>query len=129
MRCLIVDDDTICRKAVLQLLHELAECDEATNGGDALAMFSDAHRRGNPYDVIVLDILMPGSDGHETAQAMRNIERAFGCTDEVKIVMVTVLDSINDAMRAFCSSHCVAYMVKPVSEEKFLKTFRELAVF
>ena len=126
MKCLIVDDEIICRKTVVTILNEVAECEEAADGSEALAKFGQALRENDPYDVVFLDILMPGIDGHQTAQAIREMERGSPGAGSVKIIMLTVLDSVNDAMTSFCYGQSIAYLVKPASEEKFLGTFKKL---
>jgi two-component system, chemotaxis family, chemotaxis protein CheY len=128
VRCLIVDDEIICRKAVGLLMNEVAECDEAVNGNEALAKFGQALKDCAPYDVVFVDILMPGIDGHETAKQLRKIEADLSSSTKVKIIMLTILDSVNDAMSAFCCADSVAYMVKPASEEKFVRTFKDLGL-
>lgn len=128
MRCLIVDDLSICRKAVALILKGVAECDDAVDGDEAVAKFRAALQKGEPYDVIFLDILMPGIDGHDTAKAIRAVENELSSSTKVKIIMLTVLNSVNDAMKSFCSAHPVAYIVKPPSKEKFFNTFKELGL-
>jgi two-component system, chemotaxis family, chemotaxis protein CheY len=128
MRCLIVDDDAICRKAVGVLLEEIANFDEAADGEEAVAKFGEALRHEEPYDVIFLDILMPGIDGHETASQIREIERGFPDQPKVKIVMVTILNSVNDAMASYLNVDSTAYLVKPASEGKFIDTFKTLGL-
>jgi len=128
MKCLIVDDEIICRKKVVAILKEVAEYDEAANGGEALAKFRQALGSDDPYDVIFLDILMPGIDGHQIAQEIRKMESESPGAGSVKIIMLTVLDSVNDAMISFCHGHSAAYLVKPASEEKFIGTFKKLGL-
>jgi two-component system chemotaxis response regulator CheY len=128
MRCLIVDDEIICRKKVHCILHEVAHCDEAANGSDAVARFTKALQRQEPYDVVILDILMPDIDGHDTAVKIREVEKELATDAGVKIIMLTVLDSVNDAMRSFAYAQATAYMVKPVSEEKLIGAFKELGI-
>lgn len=128
MRCLIIDDDIICRKSVALILKEVASCDEAANGSDGIEMFRDALRKGEPYDVVLVDIIMPGIDGHETAMEIRKVESQLMGTETVKIIMLTILNSANDAMRAFCYARSAAYMVKPPSEDKFIDVFREVGL-
>ena len=128
MKCLIVDDEIICRKAVITILKEVAECEEAADGSEALAKFSHALERNEPYDAVFLDILMPGIDGHQTARAIRELESGSSSAGSVKIIMLTVLDSVNDAMTSFCHGQSAAYLVKPASEEKFIMTFRKLGL-
>ena len=128
MRCLIVDDDTICRKAVGLVLEEVALCDDAVNGSEAVAKFTEALQMEEPYDVIILDILMPGIDGHDTARRIRQVEKELTGGTHVKIIMLSVLNSVNDAMEAFCYAQSTAYMVKPVSEDKLLNSFKQLGL-
>lgn len=128
MKCLIVDDETICRKSVLLALNEVADCDEAVNGSEAVIKFSEALVKGEPYDVICLDIIMPGMDGHDTAMEIRRIESEMPTSKKVNIIMLTVLDSVNDAMRSFCYANSTAYMVKPASKDKFIRTFKEVGL-
>jgi len=128
MRCLVVDDLSICRKAVALILRGVAECDDAVDGDEAVAKFRAALQKGEPYDVIFLDILMPGIDGHDTAKEIRKVESEMSSSTKVKIIMLTVLNSVNDAMKSFCSAHSVAYIVKPPSKEKFFHAFKDLGL-
>jgi two-component system chemotaxis response regulator CheY len=128
VRCLIVDDDIICRKSVLLALEEVFRCDEAADGREAVAMFTQALQKEDPYDVVLLDIIMPGINGHETAMDMRKVEGNLLGLEKTKIIMLTILDSANDAMKSFCYARSVAYMVKPVSEAKLISTFKEVGL-
>lgn len=128
MRCLIVDDETICRKSVALVLKGMAHCDEAANGSEAVIKFSEALKKDEPYDVICLDIIMPGMDGHDTAREIRRIESEMSSSKKTNIIMLTVLDSVNDAMRSFCYANSTAYMVKPASKDKFIRTFKEVGL-
>ena len=61
LRLLAVDDDLICRKAVsFSLKKALSEPDLAESGEVALALAEK-----NAYDVVFLDVQMPGMDGYE----------------------------------------------------------------
>ena len=66
MKILIVDDETLARERLFELVTELfADADilEANNGLDALAMIS----KHSPT-ILLLDIRMPGMDGLEVAR-------------------------------------------------------------
>lgn len=127
MRCLVVDDQIICRKAVVLSLEGLADCDDAVDGSEAVVKFRAALEKGEPYDLIVLDILMPGIDGHDTAREIRKAERELSTGPQVKIIMLTVLESVNDAMKSFCYGSA-AYIVKPASREKFAEKLAEIGL-
>jgi two-component system, chemotaxis family, chemotaxis protein CheY len=63
---------------------------------------------------------MPEMDGHEAARSIRSIEKERGIQggERVNIVMLTALNSPQDAMESFCTAQSAAYLVKPVSKEK-----------
>lgn len=69
IRILIVDDNPLNRQiASLQLRRQLLEAviEEAASGQEALEKIQD-----RPFDVVLLDLLMPGMDGFETTQKIR----------------------------------------------------------
>ncbi len=69
IRILIVDDNPINRQvASLQLRRQLlqAEIEEADNGQQAFDKVRDG-----PFDIVLLDLLMPEMDGYETARRIR----------------------------------------------------------
>jgi PAS domain S-box-containing protein len=88
---LVVDDEEANRALLGAMLKSLGyDSILALDGFDALSKL-------NPeVDLVLLDIMMPGMDGFETAG---NIRRLSGNND-VPIIMVTVLDSKEDRLRA-----------------------------
>ena len=68
----------------------------------------------NP-DIILLDIMMPGLDGYETARRLRALE----ATREVPILFVTALDGTVDRMRAL-AVQCVDFITKPFRPDEVL---------
>lgn len=117
MKCLIVDDDVLSRKSVTSMLQEHASCDEAAEGRTALAQFTQALRRGEPYDLVILDLDMPGMSGHDTAKRIREVEREMSSSGKVHIIILSMLNSVNDAMESFCKGQTAAFMLKPVRRE------------
>lgn len=67
LRVLLVDDDPEQRALVRRLLeHEgFTRIDEAGDGGAALDTAGAAVDAGDPYDLVVLDLVMPGRSGYE----------------------------------------------------------------
>jgi two-component system chemotaxis response regulator CheY len=130
MKCLIIDDDEFNRDFVATLLSEVGECDEASSGAEAIIKFKDALDGDSPYEVIFLDIMMPGLNGHDTAKAIRALEKEKGIRagKGVQIVMLTALNSPKDAMESFCSVQSAAYLVKPVSKEKIFEILSKLGL-
>src|SRR4051794_25144066 len=102
MKCLIVDDEIVSRELVAVLLQDLTACDQAAEGNAAVTQFRQALDDNEPYDLVLLDIMMPGMTGHEAAKAIRALEKERQVDKKVNIVMLTSLNSANDAMESFC---------------------------
>lgn len=127
MKFLIVDDDPACRRLVKTILDPYAECDLAFDGGEAIDAVRLSLEDGQPYDLICLDIMMPGTDGHEALEAIRQLEARHGIhgSDGVKIVMTTALADSKHCIRAFRHG-CESYVTKPIRAEKLLEQVRTL---
>lgn len=70
---LIADDEMSFRFAAsLSLRQEGYEVFEAVNGVDAFVKIMERHEQAKPYDVIMLDIQMPGMTGTEVFDAIKN---------------------------------------------------------
>lgn len=128
MKCLIVDDEVFCREFVSTLLQSTAECHQAGSGQEALEKYRGALVGQSPYDLVILDIMMPGMSGHEAAKAIRSIEKEQKLEKKVSIVMLTALNSANDAMESFCNAQSAAYLVKPVSKEGLFNVVSKLGL-
>ena len=67
---LVVDDDPLVRAAIVRAVSELGySAGEADSGFAALAAVRDYG-----YDLVILDFLMPGLDGAETARELAALE-------------------------------------------------------
>ena len=71
-RVLIVDDEPGVRKLVRDLLESIGcRCTEAADGESALALAG-----AEPFDLVVLDLMLPGIDGHEVCRRLRELPGA-----------------------------------------------------
>lgn len=110
-RILIADDEDLERTALRLIISSsgLAEefiIDEARNGHEALAMGSAA-----AHDAIFLDIRMPGLDGLQTAEALRDKGVAS------PIVIISAFDAFEYAQKAIRLG-VYEYLLKPASSEE-----------
>ena len=128
MKCLIVDDEVFCREFVATLLSATADCSQASGGMEALEKYNAALATDEPFDLVIMDIMMPGMSGHDAAKAIRHIEKEQKTAKRVNIVMLTALNSSNDAMESFCSAQSAAYLVKPVSKEGLFNVLSKLGL-
>ena len=72
MRILVVDDEKLLVKGIkFNLENEGYTVDGVHDGASALAMF-----RENPYDLIILDLMLPVLDGLSVCRTIREIGRA-----------------------------------------------------
>lgn len=89
---ILVVDDMATNRALVRLVLGTPEFEviEAPSGQQALAMIHDAHP-----DAVLLDVLMPGMDGFEVCQALRDQEE-FRL---LPVIMLTSLGSPDDVAR------------------------------
>jgi len=129
MRILIVEDDRISRLIMQEFLREFGTADIAVNGAGAVEAVHAAMEKGEPYDLICLDIMMPGMDGQQALQAIRGLEesRSITTSNRSKIIMTTALSDMKSVAQAY-RGLCDAYLVKPIDRAKLLGELRNLGL-
>ncbi len=128
MKTLIVEDDFISRTILKKILAPYGICDTVVNGREAVEAFSLARAEGTPYELICLDIMMPEMDGREALKLIRLKEKNAGVQpkDEVKIIMITALDTPKEVIDAYYKGGCTAYIVKPIQKAKIIENIKDL---
>ena len=115
MRILIVEDETRLANALAQILTEQKYMtDVAYNGSDGLD-----YGLSGIYDAIILDVMLPGINGFELAQKLRQGKI------EAPILMLTAKDAISDKVTGL-DSGADDYMTKPFAPEELLARLRAL---
>ena len=100
-RVLVVDDDPQIRRVLkVALTGQGFEVDDAKNGEEALEKLREPR-----FDLVLLDINMPGMSGLDVCRAVR-------ATSEVAIIMLTVRDSEADTVEAL-DAGADDYVTKP----------------
>ncbi len=115
MRTLIVDDQPANRHVLQRMLSRFGSCDEAADGQHAINALTAGWDAERPYDLVCLDIMMPGMNGLQTLVAIRKLETTRGILNShrVKIFMVTALHDESAISSAYCDG-CTAYLTKPL---------------
>ncbi len=111
MRALVVDDEPLVRGELVFALGRVAEdflIDEADDATAALARLA-----AEKFDVVFLDIAMPGMNGIDALRVINNLPH------RPHVVFVTAYDS--HAIKAF-ELAATDYLVKPVGEERLAAT-------
>ena len=103
-RILVVEDEQhIARGLCFNLEAEGHDVAVATNGEQALASILDERR---PFDVVVLDVMLPGQDGFAVATALRSAGQF------VPILMLTARNRPEDVLKGF-EAGADDYLPKP----------------
>ena len=102
MRILIVEDDATSRTFLYKYLSRFAECDITIDGIEAIEDFLLSLEENNPYDLILLDIMMPKLDVVNALEKIRNIEKENGIkpTERVKVIITTALSEAQSVFKA-----------------------------
>jgi len=110
---LIIDDSAAIRKQLeLELRDAGISADFAKSGEEALEKIED-----NQYDLVFLDIIMPGIDGYETCRAMR----AKASYKRTPIIMLSGKTSPLDEVQGVIAG-ATTYLTKPVKSVKLQET-------
>lgn len=115
MKALIVDDEYPARMELryhLGQFEDLEVIGEATNAREALRLIEALE-----YDVIFLDVQMPGMTGVDLAKQLRSRPQA------PKVVFVTAYE--NYAVPAF-EIRAVDYLLKPIEPQRLAETIQRL---
>lgn len=128
MRALIVEDEFLSRKVLRSFLLALFEVEVVVNGREAVEAFKLAHNEDQPYDLILMDIMMPEVDGIEALHRIRSIEEKENLQPKVKVIMTTALDDPQTVIKTFYDGEASAYIVKPVAKDKLYKELEKLGL-
>ncbi len=110
MRILIVEDNPDILANVtdyLQLKGYTVDCAQDGLGGLHLAVTE-------PYDLIVLDVMLPGIDGYQICKRLREDARL-----DIPIIMLTARDTLDDRIRGL-DTGADDYLVKPFALSELL---------
>ncbi len=118
-RVLIVDDSVLIHKALdieLDKAPFVSNKDYAESGEDCLALVNQ-----NAYDMIFLDVMMPGIDGFETCTEIRKL----ASYKKVPIIMLSAKTSPLDEVKGVMAG-CTTYLTKPVKHDAFQKLLERM---
>jgi two-component system response regulator MprA len=115
MTILVVDDDAGLRRALRRVLVAQGFEVEVADGGDEAL----TRLREHTFDLVVLDVMMPGRDGIEVCERLR----AVG--DRSPVLMLTARDAVRDRV-AGLDAGADDYLLKPFANEELVARVRAL---
>ena len=117
-RILVADDEPHVRRILTTLLESRSHAfDTVADGLAALELLEGP----TPYDLVLLDLMMPGADGLEVLARTRNMERRHG----LPIVILTAKGQDTDREEALALG-ANDFITKPFSPKKLLARIDDL---
>jgi two-component system chemotaxis response regulator CheY len=128
MKILIAEDEFVSRRVLKAMLESYGDVHVAVDGQEALDAFTASLDAGDRYDLVCLDIMMPGMDGKDAAKAIREREKERGIrgSSETPILMTTALSDPKTVIDSYYRGGATAYVVKPIEREALTKALREM---
>ncbi len=118
-RIMVVEDDvSIGGLIALYLRHEKHDVDVIENGVAALHAWELATTTTRPFDLVLLDVMLPGLDGRGVARRMR-------ASSNVPILMLTALDDMRDKIEGF-ELGADDYLTKPFDPNELVLRVRAI---
>ena len=115
MRVLLVEDDARIARFVAKGLREQAYAvDVVANGDDALYEAAI-----NPYDLVILDVMIPGKNGFEVCRELRRSGQ------RAPVLMLTARDAVEDRIEGL-DHGADDYLTKPFEFRELLARLRAL---
>ena len=108
MKNLLVEDDKHLSKAMCEMLKTVADVTPVYDGDEALYIFEQS----NIYDLVILDIMLPGADGFTVLKAIREKSKS-------PVMMLTARDSVRDKVKGL-NLGADDYLTKPFYRDEFL---------
>lgn len=120
LRILVVDDNAVNRIIARKLLEDKGYLiDEEENGTDAINRILET----DPYDIILMDVHMPGIDGYETTRRIRNMDDRTRANVPIIAVSGDVYEEdIERSRKAGMDAH----IPKPIAIDNLLSVIKEL---
>ena len=117
---LIIEDEAYYRSMIKEYLEDRGyKVVEASDGNQALAATA-----AQPPDLILLDVIMPGMDGFQVCQRLKNVEKL----KDVPVIFITAKMEPEDIVKGF-DAGAVDYLTKPFNSRELIsriKTHLEL---
>jgi DNA-binding response OmpR family regulator len=115
VRLLLIEDYVPLRESLARGLRDAGYAVDATGDGTEGLWYAENH----PYDVIILDVMLPGVDGFEILRALRSAGRTM------YVLVLTARDAITDRVTGL-DLGADGYLVKPFAFDELLARLRAM---
>ena len=115
LKILIVEDEFSSRFILQDFLSLYGDTHIAVDGYEAVTAIKLALAAHKPYDLVCLDIMMPGIDGDKVSEEIRRLESEDGSGKGCRIVMTSSISNRQVIDELVKTGHCDLFLSKPVS--------------
>ena len=120
-RILLVEDHDVNRVLATEMLQRCGQAVEiAHDGNEAIAMVIESIMRGKPYDLLLMDIQMPGCDGYAATRAIR----AEGISSTELPVIALTANAYPEDIAAAREAGMQAHLSKPLVFAELARTLQ-----
>ena len=118
-RVLVVDDDIDTCMSVSKMLRDIQmRADWTTSGKEAVVRSQEAYEQSEPFEVFIIDWLMPDMNGIETARRIRS-----GMKNEVPIIILSAYD-YSDVEQEALDAGVTAFISKPIFKSELISVLK-----
>jgi len=123
-RVLMVEDNPVNMMIAVALLERWgAIVDQANDGPGALQAVDHAYQSGDPFDIVLMDVQMPGMSGHEVTRRLRqHYDR--NALPIVALTAAALVSEREDAMAAGMND----FLTKPIDADRLRQTLCNVLV-
>ena len=122
-RILIAEDIAYNRTLLINMLENLKydNVDSAENGEIALSMIMQEYEKGDPYDIILLDLRMPIMSGYDTMRALNKLKMKL---PDIVIISASVMDDDKNKCKLMGAKY---FITKPIEMQQLKNVMLHLS--
>ena len=128
MNILIIDDQSSGRMFLADILAPYGIITTAADGQKGVDLFNEALAANDPFDLVLLDLLMPTMGGEEALKRMRAAEKESNLLripltsqKTARIIIQTNNDDPVHILQPSSKWKCNGFLIKPITKEKLLE--------
>lgn len=121
MQTLIIEKDADDLASIEMVLKTFGTCQAQRDVKSALTRFRDALNKGQPFNLVTVDIAMPGMQKNEIISSIRGIEEEYRVPAERKACLVVITGQYSRQLVTDCMLNgCNEFIAKPLDKQQLL---------